>query len=109
MTPQKFKEFRGNLTLQELSDLIGISTRGIRYYESGGRAIPKPVQILMSIHDYDVELLKSIYHKLYLSENMRGEIILNKGGANEKIHLTEKEVKTIVSLVNFVRCKKEIA
>jgi len=50
MTPQKFKELRGNRTLQELSDLIGISTRGIRYYESGGRAIPKPVQILMKIY-----------------------------------------------------------
>ena len=49
MTPKQFKKMRGDYTLTELSELIGVTTRTIRRYEDGTRSIGKPVQILMEL------------------------------------------------------------
>lgn len=48
MTPKEFKRLRGDYTLSELSDMIGVTTRTIRRYEDGTREISKPVQVLMA-------------------------------------------------------------
>lgn len=51
MTPQEFRRLRGDYTLNELSKLIGVTTRTIRRYEDGTREIGKPIQILMHLVD----------------------------------------------------------
>lgn len=48
MTPQEFRAIRGDYTLSELSQMIGVTTRTIRRYENGTLAIVKPIQILMN-------------------------------------------------------------
>lgn len=47
MTPKQFRKLRGNYTLSELSEIIGVTTRTIRRYEDGTREISKPIQLLM--------------------------------------------------------------
>ena len=49
MTPQEFRRLRGDYTLSELSQMIGVTTRTIRRYEAGTLTIVKPIQILMSL------------------------------------------------------------
>lgn len=49
MTPQEFRRLRGDYTLSELSQMIGVTTRTIRRYEDGTLAIVKPIQILMRL------------------------------------------------------------
>ena len=70
MTPKQFKEMRGDYTLTELSELIGVTTRTIRRYEDGTRSIGQPVQILMGLvqsgtlevnnNDVKIELLDAL-------------------------------------------------
>tara|TARA_R110000764_G_scaffold14143_3_gene40577 strand:- start:4608 stop:4826 length:219 start_codon:yes stop_codon:yes gene_type:complete len=48
MTPTQFKRLRGDYSINELSDMIGITPRTIRRYEDGTHDIGKPVQLLMS-------------------------------------------------------------
>lgn len=51
MTPQEFRHLRGDYTLSELSQMIGVTTRTIRRYENGTLAIVKPIQILIRLVD----------------------------------------------------------
>ena len=51
MKPQEFRTLRGDYTLSELSQMIGVTTRTIRRYEDGTREIGKPIQILMRLVD----------------------------------------------------------
>ena len=49
MTPQDFRRLRGDYTIGELSQMIGVTTRTIRRYEAGTHEIGKPVQLLVSL------------------------------------------------------------
>lgn len=48
MTPKQFRQLRGDYTIKELSDIIGVTTRTIRRYEDGTHDIGKAVQLLMA-------------------------------------------------------------
>lgn len=49
MTAEQFKETRDRLGLTQgqLAYKIGLSERAVRYYEQGGRGIPKPIAMLL--------------------------------------------------------------
>ena len=47
MTPTQFKRLRGDYSINELSDIIGITPRTIRRYEDGTHEIGKAVQLLL--------------------------------------------------------------
>ena len=51
MTPTQFKRLRGDYSINELSDIIGITPRTIRRYEDGTHEIGKPVQLLIAYVD----------------------------------------------------------
>lgn len=48
MTPEQFKRLRGDYSIKELSDIIGITPRTIRRYEDGTHEIGKAVQCLVA-------------------------------------------------------------
>ena len=49
MTNEQFKAARDGLglTQAQLAHKIGLSERAVRYYEQGGRGIPKPIAMLL--------------------------------------------------------------
>ena len=51
ITPEQFKAERSklNITIKEMAEMLGVSSRAISYYESGERPIPLTVQKLLRL------------------------------------------------------------
>jgi DNA-binding transcriptional regulator YiaG len=52
MTPAEFTALRNALGLShaKLGEVLGLTSRAIRYYESGERRIPKPVEMALNAY-----------------------------------------------------------
>ena len=46
ITPEQFRAERSklNITIREMAEMLGVSSRAISYYESGERPVPLPEQ-----------------------------------------------------------------
>lgn len=51
ITPEQFRAERSrlNITIREMAEMLGVSSRAISYYESGERPIPLTVQKLLRL------------------------------------------------------------
>ena len=49
LTPEQFRAERSrmNMTIKEMADFLGTSTRAVSYYEAGQRPVPYTIQKLL--------------------------------------------------------------